>query len=316
MTEYSDRGNTKYELAICIPTMNRVDSLKKTLRGLSESLIKENLEQKVQIIVSDNGSTDETPSFLESFLIENKNSRINCHSVNVGFGRNLWKTAMLAEARYIYFCGDDDEVIADNLSQLISILKESKPKLLLLNSESGHKVGDRKKIRNDITHIDNLNLYLSQLGVFHATFIGNLVFSKDFFCNYRNYVGYIDSAYPHMVPVLDCLNEYGVHFFNMQLVRSNDKLRPWKKMQPIYTSIDLATIFAEFSVFKSDVKLGNRVALAWYLGKSSPRALLMMRKFRNKSVIDNKFLNVSLVRFIKIYCSIVFGRQLGDYIID
>ena len=62
---------TKPLLSICIPTFNRSSYLRNTLNSIVSQ--QEFLSEKVEIIISDNASTDETPDVVKEFTAKYSN---------------------------------------------------------------------------------------------------------------------------------------------------------------------------------------------------------------------------------------------------
>ncbi len=106
-------NNTEKRLTVCIPTLNRCEKLRKTLGSL---LAHE--EKNIDILVSDNGSTDETWAYLTS--LDDKRLRISRNSKNIGFTGNILKLLELSETDFILLMSDEDYVCSENLGELLS----------------------------------------------------------------------------------------------------------------------------------------------------------------------------------------------------
>lgn len=92
------------QLSVIIPTFNRADVLRRTLNLLSvQSLAKTEFE----VIVVDDGSTDETPRLLEEWRIKNAlNLKIH-HQENSGQGVARNRGIEMARGEILVFLGDD-----------------------------------------------------------------------------------------------------------------------------------------------------------------------------------------------------------------
>jgi len=113
-------------LSICIPTHNRADTLRLTLENvLSEA---EPLGARVEVVVSDNASTDHTKAVLAEFA-----GRIRQQSrpENIGYFPNTMKmTQELARGRYIWVLGDDDMILRGKLARVVDAI-EAHPEVSL-----------------------------------------------------------------------------------------------------------------------------------------------------------------------------------------
>jgi glycosyltransferase involved in cell wall biosynthesis len=196
-------------LSICIPTYNRSDKIK----SLLESLIMHRFhELNIEILVSNNGSTDQTEyvinEYKETFKIYNQ-------SANIGFKENIRFLYSIAAGHYILLLGDDDEVLFDKLYLLIEFLEVNynslKPDLIILKYGIYFKDSTVVKYSHNV-YLDqfhkekNLNSFGDLSGNFYKPFVflsGFLVknsfsmFIEDINSNY----------YPQMDYALNFLNK-------------------------------------------------------------------------------------------------------------
>lgn len=109
-------------LSICIPTYNGGDKLGVCIGNLIE-LVKNHPE--VEVIVSNNGSTDNTRQILSKY--EDGRIRIYHNATNIGFSGNI-KLLIddYATGDYCWLIGDDDFLDIDTLDHLIPILEKHK----------------------------------------------------------------------------------------------------------------------------------------------------------------------------------------------
>ena len=115
----------KYFLSIGIPTYNRVSDLYKNLLLLEKQIISNRLQDLVYIIVSDNGSSDNTAEVLELFK---KRSdvyiEIILQEVNKGSLHNTLAVTKASKAEYVCILGDDDYLNDDYIFNVIWSLRE------------------------------------------------------------------------------------------------------------------------------------------------------------------------------------------------
>jgi len=120
-------------LSICIPTYNR----KKYLVDLLPSLIYEcnkadNNKNIIEIIVSDNASTDETQLYLNT--IKDARFHVYRNSTNIGPNANYIRLANYAKGKYMWLFGDDEIILPNKLGRVIKELALEKYSLLILYS--------------------------------------------------------------------------------------------------------------------------------------------------------------------------------------
>ena len=110
-------------LSMCIPTYNGGDKLEICLDKLFTS-IAGNMD--VEVIVSDNCSTDNTQEIIRKYKT-NSCFRYYRNDTNVGFSGNLLLLIdNYAKGDYCWVIGDDDFLDSDAISNVIKILNSQK----------------------------------------------------------------------------------------------------------------------------------------------------------------------------------------------
>ncbi len=115
-------------LSVCIPTFNRASILDKAISAISRSI--ESCGDEVELIISDNCSTDNTNIVVDKYLNRGLKIRYNRNVKNVGPNMNFLKCIEMSSGKYIYLLGDDDYLEEKSLERIVLILKESNVGLL------------------------------------------------------------------------------------------------------------------------------------------------------------------------------------------
>jgi glycosyltransferase involved in cell wall biosynthesis len=126
-------------LSICIPTWNREKELSRLLRNISEEA--KGLEAKIQVCISDNGSTDGTRKMLEGKWKDAPfQTKFRFGEKNVGFDLNVFNVFEMGDGEWLWLLGDDDIILKGMLGKLVGKLEgESKKgsKIVFANYEYG-----------------------------------------------------------------------------------------------------------------------------------------------------------------------------------
>jgi abequosyltransferase len=108
-------------LSICIPTYNRAEFLLNNLNTLSKII-----SRGVEIVVSDDASTDNTKEVVEDFI--HKNPKINIKYIEskerIFFDKNLIKIVDNASGKFCWLLGDDDLPKVGSIKKIISVIEE------------------------------------------------------------------------------------------------------------------------------------------------------------------------------------------------
>ena len=121
-------------LTIAIPTYNRSKACIKTVQNFVDQIKENNLENKVQILVSDNASKDDTFIRLKEIQLQNPNILlINTNNENLGFAKNCQYLLENTTSKYIWTCGDDDTYSLTALKTVINHLENKDIVYLFIN---------------------------------------------------------------------------------------------------------------------------------------------------------------------------------------
>ena len=112
------------KLSILIPTYNRCQDLKKNLDMLSRYIIHDGLETEVCILVSDNASTDITPSIVQSFTDSKVHIEYYRHNQNFGYSKNVLYILSKATTDWVMLLGDDDYLEAWYIQECLNQIEK------------------------------------------------------------------------------------------------------------------------------------------------------------------------------------------------
>ncbi|WP_295794827.1 glycosyltransferase family 2 protein [Mucilaginibacter sp.] len=108
-------------LTIAIPTYNRAVFLNKALNSIQTQLI--GYEDLVEIIVSDNCSTDNTAETVTAFIDNGVNVRYIINAANIGADLNIAQCFLEAHSKFVLILGDDDFFLAGAIEKIIAIIQ-------------------------------------------------------------------------------------------------------------------------------------------------------------------------------------------------
>jgi len=108
-------------LTIAIPTWNRATYLEQNLKQLRSEMSGIDTG-KVEILVSDNCSSDNTPSVVKDASLSGLPITYIRNEDNIGWGPNFVQCFKLAKGKYVLLLGDDDLIIDGALEILLNRL--------------------------------------------------------------------------------------------------------------------------------------------------------------------------------------------------
>ena len=162
-------------LTVSIPTWNRATYLRLNLEQLACQLEKKS--QDIEILISDNCSTDATPKVVAEFLHKGLPIRSIRNSENIGSDRNIAQCFNEAAGRYVLILADDDLLVDDALSLILDLLKKKSYGVLSLGAY-GYENDFRKEYPGgafrllDFTDVGD---FIVELGVFSTLISANVI---------------------------------------------------------------------------------------------------------------------------------------------
>ena len=155
-------------LTIAIPTYNRINDLQKCI-----SCILKNIDSnEVELLVSDNCSTDGTKKYMESIIQDNDFINYYRNDENLGADQNFLNCINKASSKYIWLIGDDDFVLNQSINNIIDILKNN-PDFLFINPKND--VNPKKEVEI----VTDINLFMQKMNI-NITFMTSLIFNSKY----------------------------------------------------------------------------------------------------------------------------------------
>lgn len=106
-------------LTIAIPTYNGAG----TIRDVLDSIVAQT-DDRFEVMVINNCSTDKTVEVVESYADRIKNLKVISQERNVGPDANFLDCFKKAEGRYVHLMSDDDIYIEDSIGKILDVLSK------------------------------------------------------------------------------------------------------------------------------------------------------------------------------------------------
>jgi abequosyltransferase len=164
-------------LTIAIPTYNRASFLKQNLSSLFDQLV---AESRVELIVSDNASTDATPEVVAQFVGRGLPLRFLHNASNLGADANFLQCFEQARGKYVWIFGDDDILIGGGIAAILSYCELKEYDILYLNHFPLYDVYKPRtcKARIAATEMSDAREFARRINIFFTFISGNII-NKD-----------------------------------------------------------------------------------------------------------------------------------------
>ena len=235
-----------YILSICIPTFNRAVLLERTLLNVLKDL---ELNQNIEIIISDNASTDNTQDICLKFCNKYSFIKYTRNSLNLGLDCNAMLAVKNSNAEYCWLLSDDDVPVKGTIARILDSIKLDNPNLIYLNYtgivESDIDSVDlltNKKPNEKFVDLSEEMLVKYLISHFSATVVNrNLLLKYEYLLDKYKLMGfergYILCLVDHML-----LNEQGTSVFlgDVSLITRNPESLIGNNYNPLSIVIDVA----------------------------------------------------------------------------
>lgn len=164
-------------LTIAIPTYNRAGCLTELLTVLADQLKD---EPRVELIISDNASPDETPSLVQDFVARGLRLRYIRNPQNVGPDANFLQCFEQAHGKYVWLFSDDDLIVPGGIAKILAYCAGAEYDLIWVSAYSFGKFHKPRpaKTRRDAVEISDASVYAKRVHVFFTFITGNII-NKD-----------------------------------------------------------------------------------------------------------------------------------------
>ncbi|QXF36024.1 hypothetical protein CE143_24710 [Photorhabdus luminescens] len=254
------------DISICIPTFNRAHTLRSLLSSI-ESEINSLQYYQIEIVISDNASTDDTARLVEHF--SKRLDIVNYVKLpeNRGLGYNINNAINTAKGRFCWLMGSDEKLYPGSLAKIISEL-ESDSDILIGNpiTNNSERIFFREKKYNysvdspqEIARfIDNC----TELSSFFA-FISTIVVKKSFWNKCEFPLEWINHTYTHLLRLVSIIKagETKIKTLGYPIVITGNEMNEWNKRIFNHFSLDNETLFLiSHSIFEDNSEIKSAIS--------------------------------------------------------
>jgi abequosyltransferase len=175
--ELKSPDSAKPLLTIAIPTYNRAGYLKDLLSMLADQLKD---EPRVELIISDNASPDETPSVVQGFVDRGLPVRYIRNAEDIGPDANFLQCFEQARGKYVWIFSDDDLILPGALSKILIYCASGEYDLMWVSNYAFGGLHTPRTVNPnmDAIEISDPRAYVKRVHVFFTFISGNII-NKD-----------------------------------------------------------------------------------------------------------------------------------------
>lgn len=187
-------------LTIAIPTYNRVDYLKRSLASVLTQL-----DDGVEIIISDNAATDTTQEYMEGIVNDYPSVKYVRNSENIGPDNNFLQCYKLANGKFVLLLGDDDILVENALKHILDFLKNDGANCTFVYMNHAYFKGEyagidrcnlfNPKLKNDFITTDKEKLM--DIARERITYMSSFLLNRQAFLSVQDPIKYNDTSFMH-----------------------------------------------------------------------------------------------------------------------
>lgn len=164
-------------LTIAIPTYNRARCLRELLHGLVDQVKN---EPRIELIISDNASRDDTPAVIQEFIARGLCVRYIRNEQNIGPDANFLQCFEQASSKYVWLFSDDDLIVPGGLKKILNYCEEAEYDLVWVSSYSFAESHQLQPAGPDVDAIEisDPRTYAKHVHIFFTFISGNII-NKD-----------------------------------------------------------------------------------------------------------------------------------------
>lgn len=216
-------------LSILIPTYNRATEIE----GALNSIVRQEGLGNIEIIISDNASTDNTEKVVKEFQSKYRFIKYSKLEENIGPDGNFLKVVELANGEYCYFLSSDDELKDGAILKFLNIFQSSDIDIFLFNRENwlnmkvfrGQEVPNKLEITVDAKemarYIDQFDTLLPIFSFLSVIAFKKTEWSRVVELENKNIQKYIGSHYIHVFVLMSILKHGGILNYKKDVVVKN-----------------------------------------------------------------------------------------------
>ena len=122
MSEKVNNKNENIKLSVAIPTYNGSRYIREALDSIITQL--GDIDEEIEIVISDNASTDQTPEIIREYQKKYSFIKYFRNEENVGGDRNYDLAVRRATGEYVWLFSDDDKIRDGGIRKVIEVINK------------------------------------------------------------------------------------------------------------------------------------------------------------------------------------------------
>lgn len=276
-------------LTIGIPTFNGEAHIREAIDSVIDQL--NEVDEEIEIVISDNASTDNTAEIVKQYTQKYNNVRYFRNEKNTGFDRNVDILFERASGEYVWILSDDDTLRKGALRKVLTGLKEFKNvSVIFVNyaecdinmNEYPRRV--RPDIFDDIYCKDGDTFFLESKFLFGL--VSSLIFKKSKWN--QKIKRYIGSGFIHVGALAEILKDSSSLIISDKLVNLRTPVTGNERWQSAGYQAILKPGLELVKIFKHMRILGYKRKICQHLIDNMFRANLKLILVLNMMEVENK----------------------------
>jgi len=224
-------NNNKVKLSIAIPTYNGAKHIRETLDSIVCQL--NNINEEIEIVISDNASNDNTPNIIKFYLDKYSYVKYFCNEKNLGADINIDLSISRSNGRYIWLFSDDDIMVYGGLKKVLSVIDDEESLSVIFVNYSIYNYNLTKCFVEKVVHIDkdkiceNCDEFLLTTDI-ASSFISSIIINRSCYLK-LDYSEYFNTNWLQFVALLSALPNSCSYCISRPYVIYRSGINRWEK---------------------------------------------------------------------------------------
>jgi abequosyltransferase len=221
----------KIKLSVAIPTYNGAKYIREAIDCILIQL--DDINGEVEIVISDNASTDQTPEIIRDYQKKYPFIKYFCNEENLGMDRNFDLAVKRSTGEYVWLFSDNDKMSPCAISKVLKVIHSYNDLAVIVvnycifDEKLGKNITDRVVNENKDIFFESADDFWDKLDILSALISVNIV--RKSLWNESNVKNFYFTNWVHVGAIISILAGRKSYFVSTPYVRINSGPAKWEK---------------------------------------------------------------------------------------
>lgn len=223
-------NNQNLKLSIAIPTYNGSRYIRETLDSIIYQL--DDIDEEIEIVISDNASTDKTPYIIKEYQNKYPFIKYFHNEKNLGADRNFDLAIRRSMGEYVWLLSDNDKIMPNGIGKVLEVIISQKDLAVIavnygiFDEKLGKIITDRVVKEYKDMLFESADDFWNKLDILSALVSVNIVCRS--LWNQSNVEYFYSTNWVHVGAIISMLSGHRSFFVSSPIVRISSGSPSWE----------------------------------------------------------------------------------------